>query len=80
MKVRKEISVPDFREYAKAFRDSDHWLPEMTDEVLESVTHVVDAYIEEAQTYEDTESKIIVLLSDGRFGVFMEWSDTSGHG
>jgi hypothetical protein len=80
MRIRKEIAVADFPEYAKVFRDSDHWLPEMTDEVLASAVEVLDAYIEEADSYEDTESAILVKLADGRYGVFSEWSDSTGHG
>jgi len=80
MRVSKELALAEFPEYAKAFRDSDHWLPEMTDEVLASAVEVVDAYIEERETWEDTESAILVRLSDGRFGVFREWSDSTGHG
>ena len=74
------MALAEFPEYAKAYRDSDHWLPTMTDEVLASVVEVVDAYIEERETWEDLHSAILVRLADGRYGVFTEWSDSSGHG
>lgn len=80
MKIVKQMAVAAFPEYVKTFRDADHWLPEMTDDVLASVVEVIEAYIEQAETYEDTESAILVRLADGRFGVFSEWSDSSGHG
>ena len=80
MIIRKTITVPDFREYAKTFRDSDHWLPTMTDQVLDDVIEVIEAYMEKPTEWEDTESRIVVRLADLRVGVFSEWSDSSGHG
>ena len=80
MRINKEIGLSEFAPYAASFRDADHWLPEMTDEVLASVVEVVQAYIEEAQPYEDTQSAILVRLGDGHYGIFQEWSDSSGHG
>lgn len=80
MKILRILSIEEFPDYVKAFRDSDHWLPTMTDEVLAATVEVVDAYIEERETWEDTESAILVRLSDGRYGIFREWSDSTGHG
>ena len=80
MIIRKTITVPDFREYAKTFRDSDHWLPTMTDQVLDDVIEIIEARLEESTNYDDTESRIVVRLADLRIGVFSEWSDSSGHG
>ena len=81
MKITKQITVPGFLDYVAVIQEcGDHPLPALTDEVLASVVSIVDCYIEEAETYEDTTSRIIVELRDGSFGVFSEWSDSSGHG
>ena len=77
MKITRTIALKDFAPYARSFRDEDHWLPAMTDEVLAQVVRVVDTYIEQRETYEDTCSAILVELP---YGVFSEWSDSSGHG
>ena len=80
--ITKTMTPEEFRDYAKAFRDSDHWLPEMTDEVLDQVMAVLEATFipEKERDYAETDSRIVVKLADGRIGVFTEWSDTSGHG
>ena len=84
MKVLRELNPPGpdgFRQYVASVQScGDHPLPALTPEVLDSVVAVVECYIEEAETYEDTCSKIIVRLANGTYGVFDEWSDSSGHG
>jgi len=82
MIVLKEMDPFKLKEYVHAIqRCGDHPLPGLTDsDVLDKVVEILDCYIESAETYEDTSSKIIFLLDDGRVGVFEEWSDSSGHG
>ena len=81
MKIVKEITVPGFKDYVESVRScGEHPLVTLTPEVMDSVTDVIEAYIEEAETYEDTQSFILVSLADGSYGLFFEWSDSSGHG
>jgi hypothetical protein len=81
VRVDKALDVSGFRNYVEAIRScGDHPMPTLTDEVLESVVAVVQAYVEVRETYEDTCGFVIVRLRDGQYGVFHEWSDSSGHG
>ena len=81
MKIRKEITVPEFIAYVRSIQNcGDHPLPHLTDTVLESTERIIDCYIEDAESYEDTCSKILVERADGQLGLFEEWSDSSGHG
>ena len=80
MRTFKTMAAKDFVLYAQAFKDADHWLPEMTDEVLASVVEVVEAWIDDEVEWAETDSRITVRLDDGRYGVFTEWSDETGHG
>jgi len=81
MRVNKTLTVEGFHEYVAAIRScGDHPMPNLTDEVLASVREVVECYVEVAETYENTSGKVVVRLADGAYGVFMEWSDSSGHG
>ena len=81
MRVDKTLTVEGFREYVAAVRScGDHPIPNLTDEVLASVREVIECFIEVSERYEDTTGKVIVRLVDGTYGLFMEWSDSSGHG
>jgi len=81
MRVDKTLTVEGFREYVAAVRScGDHPMPNLTDEVLASVREVIECFIEVSERYEDTTGKVIVRLVDGTYGLFMEWSDSSGHG
>jgi hypothetical protein len=81
MKIKKELTPDGFREYVDAIRScGDHPIANLTDSVLASVVEVLDCYIEEAEDYEDTKGRVVVRLSSGQYGVFSEWSDSSGHG
>lgn len=82
VRVKKDpLSVEGFLEYVDAIQEcGDHPLASFTPEVRSSIDRVVDAYIEEAETYENTKSFILVQMHDGSYGVFNEWSDSSGHG
>ena len=80
MRVDKTLTVEGFREYVAAIRSCDHPMPNLTDEVLASVREVIECFIEVSERYEDTTGKVIVRLVDGTYGLFMEWSDSSGHG
>lgn len=81
MIVKKEMTVEGFRDYVDSIRSCGaHPMPNLTAAVLASVEEIIDCYFEEAEDYEDTSGKVVVRLADGTFGVFMEWSDSSGHG
>lgn len=81
MKVYRDLSLEQFREHVASVREcGDHPMPTLTDAIMDAVVEVVEGFIEEAETFEDTSSSIIVRLQDGRFGLFHEWSDSSGHG
>ena len=80
MKVNRAITVEEFREYARSMKDSDHPLVTLTEEVLSNVVEVIECYIEEAETYEDTRGIVLVRLTEEEYGVFQENSDSSGHG
>ena len=81
MRVDKTLTVEGFREYVAAVRScGDHPIPNLTDEVLASVREVIECFIEVSERYEDTTGKVIVRLVDGTYGLFIEWSDSSGHG
>ena len=81
MRVDKTLTVEGFREYVAAVRScGDHPMPNLTDEVLASVREVIECFIEVSERYEDTTGKVIVRLVDGTYGLFIEWSDSSGHG
>ena len=77
---KKELSVEEFREYARTMKDNDHPLPELTEEVLAHVVRIESCYTENNLYYADSWGRVIVELSDGRGGLFSEWSDSSGHG
>ena len=81
---RRDMSVEEFREYAKVLNDYDHPLPKLM-EALPSVVEVVDAYLNECDTTGpdpawEYEAKTLVRLADGRYGLLFEWTDYSGHG
>ena len=81
MKIQKELTADGFRDYVDAIQScGDHPLPELTSEVLASVSAVLDCYIENRETWEDTQSRILVQLDGGEVGLFSEWADSSGHG
>ena len=81
MIIKKEIDVQGFKDYVEAIQSCGyHPLVNLTKAVMDSVTQVLDCHIEEAETYEEIESRIIVQLDDGTVGIFSEWADTSGHG
>ena len=79
--VQKSMTVEEFREYVDSIRScGDHPIPTLTDDVLASVTEVVECYYVYGVDYADSNGEMLVRLADGRWGVFFEWSDSSGHG
>lgn len=81
MKVSRTLDVQKFFEYAGAIQScGEHPLHGLTPEVLASVVAVVDAYVKEAETHEETEGFVLVQLADGSLGCSSKWSDSSGHG
>ncbi len=82
MRIEKSLTVEQFAAYAEVFADCfDHPLPDLTKAIAEGrIARVVAAHVEVAEDYEDTNSRVIVELTDGSLGMVEEWSDTSGHG
>ena len=83
MKIDKgPMTVEGFAAYVESVQScGDHPLPTL-DVVLQAdgVAEILDVYIEISESYDDTQGFVLTRLKDGTYGLFSEWSDSSGHG
>jgi hypothetical protein len=73
-----KMTVEAFIAYVRSYQDGDHPIANFTPEVAKTVTKVLSEHYEDPDG--EASSEIHVQLTEGRVGVFSEWSDYSGHG